>query len=449
MSERLANEAVIERALDALRSLAIVDGEVFLRDSRSASVEVKDSEIENVIARGERGVGVRVLDEQRVGFAYTSDLRDEGIDECVAHARRMSGITGADEDLQIASARLDDADLDIYQSIEEPPILERGQAALEVERAARKCDPRVTHFRKTSYSDGEVATYFATTRGVQASYRESFVTATTSAVATQGEERQIGYDTGAARRMADLFPERIGQTAARRAVDLLGARQIPTQRLPTVLEPRMAAALLSALAPLFSADNVLKGKSLLAGKIGRQVASEQVTIVDDARRPRGLRSAPFDGEGVATTSRTLVERGVLRGYLGSLKTARKLGVAPTGNARRGSYASPSRIGPSNFYVGAGTADPEALRRGLDRALLVTSLLNLHTIDPVSGEFSLGATGNYLERGERAYSVQGITIAGNLTDLLKAITGVGTDLEFGPSGVGSPTLVISDLSIGGA
>jgi PmbA protein len=215
-----------------------------------------------------------------------------------------------------------------------------------------------------------------------------------------------------------------------------------------VLDPWMAMSLLGAISPLFSADNVLKGRSLFAGKIGQRVANERITIVDDARRSGGLRSAPFDGEGIPTTAQRLVEKGVLRGYLTNQKTARKMGKTSTGNARRGSYASPSRIGPSNFYVEAGVDDPTALVTGLDRALSITSLLNLHTIDPVSGEFSLGATGTYMEKGAPQHPVQGITIAGNLTQLLAAVTGVGTDLVFGPSGIGSPTLVISELSIGG-
>src|SRR5206468_1784129 len=204
-----------------------------------------------------------------------------------------------------------------------------------------------------------------------------------------------------------------------------------------------------AVGPLCSADNVLKGRSLFADKVGERVANEKVTIVDDARRPRGLRSAPFDGEGIATTTRTLIDKGVLRGYLTSIKTARKLRSDATGNARRAGYGSPARIGPSNLFVTAGTDDATTIVRGFDRAIAVTSLLNLHTVDPVSGEFSLGATGNYLERGSRVQPVQGITIAGNLTHLLDSIVGVGTDIVFGPSGLGSPTLVISELSVGGA
>ncbi len=449
MSARLTNDEVVDRALEALRSGRVATAEVFVRDALSGSVETKDGALEVVTARGERGLGVRVLEGQRIGFAHTSDLAPFGIEACVDQARRMSTVTEPDEDIRIAGAPLEASDLDIYQpGLEERPLADRGAVALAVERAARSVDPRITHFRKTSYSDAEVTTVIATTRGVRSSYRESFCGAMTSAVATQNDERQIGYHGEGARRMAELDPESVGARAARRALEKLGAKPFPTGKLPVVLDPWMAMSLLGAISPLLSADNVLKGRSLFAGKAGEHVANDRVTIVDDARRRGGLRSAPFDGEGVATTTRILVEHGVLRGYLVNLKTARKMNTAPTGNARRGSYASPSRIGPSNFYIQAGADDPDALVRGLGRALAVTSLLNLHTIDPVSGEFSLGATGTYLEKGSPVHPVQGITIAGNLTHLLSSISGVGTDLTFGASGIGSPTLVIAELSVGG-
>jgi PmbA protein len=449
VTTRLTNDEVVDRALEALRSGRVATAEVLVRDALSGSVETKEGAVEVVTARGERGLGVRVLDGQRIGFAHTSDLAISGIEACVDQARRMATITEPDDHLRIASEPLDTVDLDIYQAgLEDQPLADRGAIALAVERAARAVDRRITHFRKTSYSDADVTTVIATTRGVRASYRESFCGAMTSAVATQDGERQIGYHGEGARRIAELDPQTVGTRAAQRALEKLGARPFPTQKLPVVLDPWMAMSLLGAISPLFSADNVLKGRSLFAGKVGERVANERVTIVDDARRKGALRSAPFDGEGIATTTRILIEQGVLRGYLVNLKTARKMNTAPTGNARRGSYASPSRIGPSNFYIEAGADDPGALVRGLDRALAVTSLLNLHTIDPVSGEFSLGATGTYLEKGAAMYPVQGITIAGNLTHLLSSISGVGTDLTFGASGIGSPTLVIAELSVGG-
>jgi PmbA protein len=449
MTARLTNDEVVDRALDALRAGRVATAEVLVRDALSGSVETKDGAIDVVTARGERGLGVRVLDGQRIGFAHTSDLAVGGIDACVDQARRMATITEPDEDLRIAATPLESVELDIFQpGLEDRPLADRGAIALAVERAARAVDARITHFRKTSYSDAEVTTVIATTKGVRASYRESFCGAMTSAVATQDGERQIGYHGQGSRRLSELDPEAVGVLAAQRALEKLGAKPFPTQKIPVVLDPWMAMSLLGAISPLFSADNVLKGRSLFAGKVGERVANDRVTIVDDARRKGGLRSSPFDGEGVATTTRTLIDRGVLRGYLTNLKTARKLSTAPTGNARRGSYASPSRIGPSNFYIEAGADDPGTLVRGLGRALAVTSLLNLHTIDPVSGEFSLGATGTYLENGAPMYPVQGITIAGNLTHLLSSISGVGTDLTFGSSGIGSPTLVIAELSVGG-
>ncbi|HEY8825913.1 MAG TPA: TldD/PmbA family protein [Candidatus Limnocylindria bacterium] len=449
MSERFTNDATVDAALDALKGIGAT-GEVFLREAQSGSVEIKEGAIESVIARGERGIGIRVLDEQRLGFAYTSDLSANGIQACVDMARRMSDLTERDEDLALATRAIDDADLDIYQAgIVDRPLTERAAIALAVEEAARSADPRVKQFRKTTYSDSESTTIIATTMGVRASFRESYCGAMTSAVASENGDRQIGYHGEAARRFGELEPSRIGQRAAQRAVEKLGAKPLATQKVPVVLDPWIAMELLRAIGPLFSADNVLKGRSLFANKIGQRVADEKVTIVDDPRRPRGLRSAPFDGEGVATTTQTLIERGVLRGYLSSIKTAKKLKSDPTGNARRGGYGSPARIGPSNLFVAAGADDANTIVVGLDRALAVTSLLNLHTVDPVSGEFSLGATGNYLERGNRVHPAQGITIAGNLTNLLSSIIGVGTDLVFGPSGFGSPTLVISELSVGGS
>ena len=449
MSERLTNNATVDIALDALKATGAT-GEVFLREAQSGSVEIKEGAIEAVIARGERGIGIRVLDDQRLGFAYTSDLSADGIRACVDTARRMSALTERDEDLALATRPIDDADLDIYQAgIVDRPLSERGAIALAVEEAAREADPRVKQFRKTTYSDSESTTIIATTTGVRASFRESYCGAMTSAVASENGDRQIGYHGEAERRFGELEPGRVGEAAAKRAVEKLGAKPLATQKVPVVLDPWMAMELLRAIGPLFSSDNVLKGRSLFANKIGQRVANEKVTIVDDARRPRGLRSAPFDGEGVATTTRTLIERGVLRGYLTSLKTAKKLGSDPTGNARRGGYGSPARIGPSNLFIAAGTDDAGSIVAGLDHALVITSLLNLHTVDPVSGEFSLGATGNYLERGNRLHPVQGITIAGNLTHLLSSVVGVGADLVFGPGGLGSPTLVISELSIGGA
>jgi len=343
MSDKLDNDAAVDRALGAIGGAGAA-GEVFLREGWSTAVEVREGAAENVISRGERGIGVRLLREGRAGFAYTSDLTRDGIAACVDAARDMSVVTAPDPHLRLADIPLAPVDLGLVDRDEERSVAERTELAFAVERAARAADARITAFRKTTYSDGVTTTMLANTGGVRGSYHATYYSVGTSAVATDGEERQIGSHSQASRRFTDLDAEATGRRAAELAAAKLGARTFPTQRLPVVLDPFMGMALLGAIAPLFSADSVLKGKSLFASKIGEQVASEQVTIVDDARAPGGLRSSPFDGEGVATTTRTLLERGVLRGYLSSLKTASRMGIAPTGNARRGSYAQPGRIG---------------------------------------------------------------------------------------------------------
>lgn len=449
MSGRLANDDAVDLALDALRRSGMRTGEVYLRESTAVTVEVKDGAIETLTTRGDRGIGVRIVEDGRPGFAHTSDLSADGVAACVEAARAMARVTEPDPDLRVATDAAAAADLGIHEDgLAVRSLDERAEVALGVERAARAYDPRIATFRKTSYGDTEATTILATTAGMRGTYRETSYSAGTSAVATQDGERQIGYHSEAARRWRGVDPDAIGRRAAELAVRKLGARALETQKMAVLLDPWMGQQLLGAIAPLFSAENVLKGKSLFAGKTGQQVASDAVTIVDDARLPGGMRSAPFDGEGIATRRRVLVDRGTLTGYLHSLKTAAKTGTRPTGNARRGTYGGPAQIGPANLHVAAGTDDPRELARRADRALAVTALLNLHTIDPISGEFSLGAAGDLLRRGERAYPVQGITIAGDLTHLLASIAGIGSDLTFGPSGIGSPTLLIAELSIGG-
>jgi PmbA protein len=449
VSGRVENDDAVDLALDALRRSGVRTGEVFLRDARADRLEIKDGAIDSVTTRGERGIGVRVIEGSRPGFAYTSDLTSAGIAACVEAARAMSRVTEPDAHLAIATETPDGApDLGIHENSAGRSTAERADVALAVERAARAVDPRITKFRNTVYGDAEATTILATTAGARGTYRETSYSAGTSAIATDGDERQIGYHSEAARRRDGVDPERVGRRAGEQAVRKLGARGIETQKMAVLLDPWLAQDLLGAIAPLFSAENVLKGKSLLAGKLGQQVASDGVTIVDDPRLAGGMRSAPFDGEGIATRRRVLADRGTLAGYLHSLKTASKMGARPTGNARRGSYSGPASIATANLHIAAGTDDPRELARRADRALAITALLNLHTIDPISGEFSLGAAGDVLEKGERAYPAQGITIAGNLTHLLASIVGIGKDLTFGASGVGSPTLLIADISVGG-
>ena len=450
MTERLENEAVVERALDEVKRRDGVTAEAYLRDSHGTSIEVIDGRVESVEVETERGVGVRVLDEQRVGFAYTSDLSPAGIAECVDLAIANSRVTSPDESISFSSTPIpSDGELRIFDpGYESHDVAEKTELCLAIEAAAKRVDRRITSFYKTSYGDGAGETVFGTTTGAYGTYRSTTFGAGTACVATEGDDKQIGGFGDGGRTFATIDTARIGEEAARRALEKLNARPFKTQKIDVVLEPYRAMELVAAIASLFSAENVLKGKSLLAGKIGERVASDLVTLRDEGRRVGGRATSPFDGEGTPTQDVVLLRGGVLQGYLQSIKTAHRLGATPTGNARRGSYAGTPHAGISNFYVEAGRSPAAELVRGADRALALTSLLNLHTIDPISGEFSLGATATYLERGVAQYPVKGITVAGNLISLLTAIDAVGDDLRFGNGGLGSPTLLVRDVSVGG-
>lgn len=452
MTERLDNDAVLERALDEVKRRDSIAAEAYLRDSQGTSIEVIDGKVESAEVETERGIGIRVLEAGRVGFAYTSDLSPSGITECVDLAVANARVTSPDESIAFAASPLPlngEAELRIFDpSYETHDVVEKTELCLEIEAAAKRTDPRITSFYKTSYGDGVGATVFATTTGAYGTYRSTSFGGGTACVATEGDDKQIGGFGDGGRTFGSIDAARIGEEAARRAVEKLRARPFKTQRIDIVLEPYRAMELVGAISSLFSAENVLKGKSLLAGKIDQRVASDLVTLRDEGRQIGGRATSPFDGEGTPTQDLYLLRGGVLRGYLQSIKTANRLRAAPTGNARRGSYAGTPHAGISNFYIVAGATAAKDLVRGADRALALTSLLNLHTIDPISGEFSLGATATYLERGELQYPVKGITIAGNLIALLTAIAAVGDDLRFGSSGVGSPTLLVRDISVGG-
>ena len=336
MNERLENEAVVEHALDEIRRRDGLEAEAYLRDSHGTSIEVIDGKVESAEVETERGVGVRVLDSARVGFAYTSDLSASGISDCVELAIANARVTSPDESIAFATAPLtSDGDLRIFDAgYESHDVLEKTELCLEIEAAAKRVDRRITSFYKTSYGDGSGVTVFGTTGGAFGTYRSTFFGAGTAPVATEGDDKQIGGFGDGGRMFAEIDAGQIGEEGARRALEKLQARPFKTQRIDIVLEPYRAMELVAAISSLFSAENVLKGKSLLAGKINERVASELVTLRDDGQRVSGRATSPFDGEGIPTQDVTLLRGGGLRAYLQSIQTANRLRATPTGNARQ-------------------------------------------------------------------------------------------------------------------
>jgi PmbA protein len=282
---------------------------------------------------------------------------------------------------------------------------------------------------------------------VAAGYEGTSASFSLACVAVEGKETQIGYGFQAVRHHEDLKPDWVIERAIEHTLSLLGAKQIPTGRYDLVLDPFVAGEMLELLAGSIQADQVQKGKSFLATKVGQPVAASCVTLIDNGRLPRGLASSPYDVEGIPTQKTVLIQGGQLNGFLFDSYTARKGKTRSTGNAGRASYKGTPGPEASNFYLETGKQSPDELIAGVKSGLYVRSVMGLHTVDVISGDFSLGLMGERIENGKRTHAVRGVTMAGNLLDLFKNIAAVGSDLTFSGS-VGSPTIWIRDVSVGG-
>ncbi len=318
-----------------------------------------------------------------------------------------------------------------------------------MERRAISLDPRVKRVSEAVYSDGAGQVEIYNSRGLGVDYQRSVAYGVLETIAEAGTEMQSGFAFTHGRDMDALDLDAVAHEAVENAAGLLGASRVPTARVPVVLHPHAAAMILGILSSAFSADAVLKGRSLLAGRVGQPVASELVTITDDARLPDGLASRPFDGEGVPSRRTELIQQGTLRGYLHNTYTARRSGDRSTASAVR-SYKSVPEVGVTNLVLTPGDIERDALLGRVRDGLHVSQLHGLNTVNPVSGEFSLGLTGHWIENGQLTRPVRELTVAGNVIDLLKRVSAVANDLRFIFAGgfVGSPTILIDELPVGG-
>ena len=262
------------------------------------------------------------------------------------------------------------------------------------------------------------------------------------------EDNQTGFALQYRLKFAELDPETVGREAAEKAVRMLGAKQIGTQRVPVLFDPYVATSFLGVLAPALTAEAVQKGKSLFAQKIGQPVGSNVLTLVDDGTLPNGIASAPFDGEGVPSSRTVLIENGELKTYLYNTYTAARDGVSSTGNGVRGSFKSTPEVGTTNFFIQPGEVSQQQLMTDIKEGLYITEVMGMHTANPISGDFSVGAAGLWIKDGQFTVPVRGIAIAGNLADLLQSIEGVASDLTFF-GGKGSPTVRIGQMTVSGS
>jgi len=436
------------------------DAEAVVREGDEFSVNVRMGQVETLKESGSRGLGLRVFLGTRSASASTSDLTAEGICQLVEGAMALAKVTeedpftGLPETGEFGTCISNTGDLHLYYddvySLSGP---ERIELARRAEAAALAADPRITNSDGGSFEAATGRKVLANSRGFLGGYRTSYagVSVAPLAMDANGAMQCDGW-WSSARRLALLdTPEAVGQEAARRTLRRLGARRVPTQRVPIVFAPEAARTLLGSIFEAASGDAIWRSASFLAGRLGEQIAAPNLTIVDDNTMllpsgAGGFGSSPFDGEGLPSRRTVVVEAGVLRTYLMNTYSARKLGMKSTHNASRGLAGTPG-IGCGNLYLEPGTLTPEEILAAIPAGLYVTGLMGFG-VNVVTGDYSRGATGLWIENGELTHAVEEVTIAGNLAEMLRNVTAIGSDLEF-RSAVASPTLRIDGMTIAGA
>ena len=445
-------EQSAERAVEAALAAGASDADAWVEESTSRRVRVYAGEVESLSDAGAHGVGVRAFAGHRAGYAYGTDLSDDGVAEVARAAREAAELADEDE----YEGLPDETGSSDVDGLASPDFggwtTERVVAlALEVDRAARSREG-VTQVENSVYSDAQGSVALANSRGFAASYGATQAWAYSSAFAGEGADLMTGLGVGMGRDPGELDPEAIGAEAAEHALALVGARQPASRRCPVVLDAFVAASFIGFIGAMTSADAVQRGRSLFAGREGEEVADPALRLADVGTEPEGPSSAPFDGEGTPTRSTPLIEDGRLLGFLYDSRTARKAGRSSTGNASRGSYRAAPSVGTTNLIVEAGELDLAELAARAGDGLYVTDVAGLHSgVNPVSGTFSVGASGRLIENGEFGAPVREITIASDLVSMLKAVRFVGFEARWVPFGgsVRTPPLMVAEMAVSGS
>jgi len=445
-------EAAAGRAVEAALSAGAADAEAWAEQTVSRHVRVYEDAVESLSDAGGRGLGLRAFEDGRSGYAYGTDLGEEGIAALARAARGAAAVVDPDE----VGGLPDEFGTSTVEGLHSPALAEwsterKVELALEVERAARAREG-VTQVETVVYSDAEARVAIANSRDFAATYESTQVWAYASAFAGEGANLMTGLGVGLARDPGGLDPVAIGDEAARRALALVGARAPETRHCPVVLDTFVAASFVGFIGGMLSAEAVQRGRSLFAGKEGEEVADPAFALVDDGADGEGPDSSPFDGEGSATRRTPLIENGRLSTFLFDARTARKAGRQTTGNASRGSYRSPPTVGTTNLILQAGDQSLDELVARVGDGLYVTDVAGLHSgVNPVSGTFSVGASGKLIENGELGRPVREMTIASDLVSMLRAVRAVGSEERWVPFGgsVKAAPLLIAEMSVSGS
>lgn len=425
--------------------------EVVTGRGAGTSVRVYKGDIESLSTAESAAIGIRVIVDGKQGFASAGSLEENIVNETLDEARDNVQFAEYDEHVKLAEPDgVEAVDMDLWrESVLTTTTEAKIDMAMELEKMVMSGDPRITGVRVVGYGDSAGESALASTTGMAAYTRGTSCSVGASALASQDEETQIGYGSDVQRQPGDLDLSYAANDAVQRATRLLGAQQPASRRIALVLEPRLAATIMSIVGGMLSGERVLKGRTPFADRIGESIANPLVTLVDDATDLESFGASSYDGEGLACRRLSLIDAGVLRGFMHNTYSASRAGSASTASAVRGARSTPG-VGWQALSIAPGTGSLDDLIAQVDDGLLVQSMAGLHSgVNAVSGDFSVGAEGITIRNGQLAEPVREATIASTLPKLLTSIRAVGADIERLPGGVTSVSLLVDDVSLSGS
>ena len=444
MTDELLNFAqdVVTRA----RKLGADGADAMAIDAQGTDIEMREGQIEKLERTEARAIGLRVFVGQSSAMISGSVFTAEALQRLAETAVAMARETQPDEFAGLAPLELLAKNIPALDLVSNylPASGELKALSLAVEDAARAV-PGVSKSGGAGASASERVIALVTSHGFAQAYRRTGISLSVSAIAGEGTGMERDYDYSSAIHFSDLkTPEYVGKSAGERAIKRLGARKVSSQTVPVVYDRRVASSLIGHLAGAINGASIARGTGFLKSSMGQRIFAKGIAIVDDPLRPRGMGSRPFDGEGLATSRRELVAGGILQGWLLDLRAARQLKLTPTGNGARG-LSSPPGPSTSNLHLEPGHLTPEEMIGSITQGLFITELIG-NSVNMVTGDYSRGASGYWIENGALAYPVSEITIAGNLKDMFMTLE-PANDLEF-KSSTNAPSCRVEGLTIAG-
>ena len=454
MSQSQPMPQAFDHALRVLKPLKPESYELFFSSSSSLKIEAKDAKVDSLTKAEDVGLSVRLMRDGKIGFSYTTSLEPSAIEKAVKSAWDIAPHMSVEPHATLGEFSKQIPPMSERFDLEglNTPTDKKIEQALFLEEQCRKQDPRITGIRSANYSESQGESHLLNHLGQHLRTRSARFSGSITCKAEQNGEAQMGGDFDFASNFKDLDFKKIAERGAQDALELLGSGKADSLKCPTVIRNSVVAELLEFLAGSFSIEEMDKGRSIFKGKLNQPIFSKKIMLVDDGRSPKGYSARPFDAEGIATQKTVLVDQGVLTHLLYDVQHAKKHKKFATGNTVRGIKSAPE-ISISNLILepstGVQTDGTEVeLARKINKGVILTQLMGVHTANPITGAFSLGASGLWVENGKIVRPMSGFAVAGNVLDLFKNIESIGSDLRFFGS-VAAPSLLISEMAVSGS